>query len=91
MPTAADIGTNVDAALEALEAGNYATARIKLLKAEAIIASLPNTTREALALQWRDAFAGLRSEIRRLMASAGGFQSQQMVVHDSPDYESEFD
>lgn len=86
MPTAADIATNIDAALAAMESGNYATARIKLLKAETIIASIPNMTREATALQYRDTIAGIRSELRRLQASAGGIQSRQIVIAPYPGY-----
>lgn len=73
----ADITLLCFEASTAIAAGNYASAKTKLLQAEALLIGLPNQTKEGDAVAWNNSRITIDSllvNLRKLQNASVGFQ-----------------
>jgi hypothetical protein len=80
----ADINTRVDAAVAAIDAGDYDSAYSKLLSAQALLAATPDSQKNSASLRFdRAAIAALIDTVRREIGRASGGRGvvRQNVVY----------
>lgn len=66
MATAVDVNTYVDAAITAIDGGDWSTAHTKLLAAKAALVGLPDASEESASLRWdRNAIDELIEQVKR--------------------------
>lgn len=77
----ATINAKGDAAVAAIEAGDYSTAEKLLVAASTMIALLPNVARSDKSLTWdRAAIQAALNQIKQLKSSRRGFKSMAVNV-----------
>lgn len=70
-----DINTYVAAAVTAIDAGSYATARNKLMAAKALLIALPDSSKGSEQLRWdRNAIDELIQQCKALASATTGIQ-----------------